>query len=112
MVDTEYERVIRRGRSYLDGIREPLRSINRDLYQAERDLLDADGLPGREWFKSTMYATGVHTGFTGDAMPGVRQMVDAGDGSRAQAQVGKVAAAVDRMADRAERVAQALGGLK
>jgi len=107
-VDRAYERVIQRGSAFVAGARAPLRAINRDLYQSERDLLDPAGLPGREWFKSTMYATGIYTGFAPDPMPGVRQMVEAKRLDAAQEQVRRVAAAVDRMAVRAARVATAL----
>lgn len=107
-VDRAYERVIQRGSAFVAGARAPLRAINRDLYQSERDLLDPAGLPGREWFKSTMYATGIYTGFAPDPMPGVRQMVEAKRLDAAQEQVRRVAAAVDRMALRAARVATAL----
>lgn len=107
-VDRGYARVIQRGSAFLAGARAPLRAINRDLYQSERDLLDPGGLPGREWFKSTMYATGIYTGFAPDPMPGVRQMVEAKRLDAAQEQARKVAAAVDRMALRAARVATAL----
>ncbi len=103
--DGAYTRVIRKGGAYLAGVTDPLRAINKDLYQSERDLLDDEGLPGREWFKSTMYATGIYTGFEGDPMPGVKQMVNARNLTASQGQVRKVAAAIDRMAARAERVA-------
>jgi N-acetylated-alpha-linked acidic dipeptidase len=109
--DTAYARVMRKGAAYLAGVRAPLRAINKDLYQSERDLLDEQGLPGREWFRSTMYATGIYTGFEGDPMPGVKQMVDAKNLASAQGQVQKVAAAIDRMASRAERVAASMSAL-
>lgn len=109
--DAAYARVMRKGGAYLTGARAPLRAINKDLYQSERDLLDPEGLPGREWFKSTMYATGIYTGFSGDPMPGVKQMVDAKNLAAAQGQVQKVAAAIDRMATRAERVAASMSAL-
>lgn len=55
-----------------------------------------------------MYATGIYTGFAPNPMPGVRQMVEAKRLDAAQEQARKVAAAVDRMALRAARVATAL----
>jgi len=55
-----------------------------------------------------MYATGIYTGFAPDPMPGVRQMLQAKRLDSAQDQVRRVAAAVDRMAQRATRVAAAL----
>jgi N-acetylated-alpha-linked acidic dipeptidase len=110
-VERAYTRVLERGSAFAARAREPLRAINRDLYQSERDLMDPDGLPGREWFKSTMYATGIYTGFAPDPMPGVRQMIQAQRVDAAQDQVRRVAAAVDRMAARAARVATALDSL-
>lgn len=107
-VDRAYDRLMQRGSAFIAGARVPLQAINRDLYQSERDLLDPAGLPGREWFKSTMYATGIYTGFAPDPMPGVRQMLEAKRLDAAQEQVRRVAAAVDRMARRAARVATAL----
>jgi N-acetylated-alpha-linked acidic dipeptidase len=82
-----------------------------DLYRSEQDLLSPAGLPGREWFKHTMYATGVYTGFAPDPMPGVRQMIEAGRRADAQAEVAKVAEAIDRMATRAGRLGAQLGQL-
>ncbi|MFN8573291.1 MAG: M28 family peptidase [Gemmatimonadaceae bacterium] len=101
--DSAYGDVIRRGSAYLAGHRDALRALNRELYLSERDLLDPRGLPGREWFKSTMYATGLYTGFEGDPMPGVGQMIDDRNAEAARNEAAKVAAAIDRMAGRAER---------
>jgi N-acetylated-alpha-linked acidic dipeptidase len=109
--ERSYARIIQRGSAFLTSVQEPLRAINRELYQSERDLLDPDGLPGREWFKSTMYATGIYTGFAPDPMPGVRQTIQARHRDAAQDQVRRVAAAVDRMAARASRVADALDSI-
>ncbi|MEW5916425.1 MAG: M28 family peptidase [Gemmatimonadota bacterium] len=110
-VERAYQRVTGRGAAFLDQARAPLAAINKALYQSERDLLDPDGLPGREWFKSTMYATGVYTGFAPDPMPGVRQMLQAKQRAAAQDQLQRLAAAIDRMAVRATRVGAALDSL-
>ena len=88
-----------------------LRSINRDIYRSERDLLNPDGLPGREWFKHVMYATGVYTGFAPEPMPGLQQTIKWNEGSDAQQQAETIAAAIERMADRAERITRALVAL-
>ncbi len=106
-----YARLLQRGSTFIDEVREPLREINCALYQSEHDLIDPDGLPGREWFKSTMYATGIYTGFTPDPMLGVRQMIQANQREAVLDQVRRVAAAVDRMALRASRVVTALNSL-
>jgi len=44
-------------------------------------------------------------------MPGVRQMIEAGRRADAQAEVAKVAEAIDRMATRAARLGTQLGQL-
>ncbi len=106
--DSAYAQVIGRGSAYLAGHRDALRALNKELYQSERDLLDPRGLPGREWFKSTMYATGLYTGFEGDPMPGVGQQIDAKNATGAGEEATKVAAAIDRMAVRAERATRQL----
>ena len=102
---------MRRGSASLSRNADALRAINVDLYRSEQDLLSPAGLPGREWFKHTMYATGVYTGFAPDPMPGVRQMIQAGRRADAQAEAVRVAEAIDRMASRAERLGTQLGQL-
>jgi N-acetylated-alpha-linked acidic dipeptidase len=109
--DRAYEQAMARGSAWLTRNAGELREVNADLYQSERDLLSPTGLPGREWFRHTIYATGIYTGFAPDPMPGVRQMIQARRVSQAQAEVGKVAEAIDRMASRAESLGARLGEL-
>jgi len=109
--DRAYDQAMRRGSASLSRNADALRAINVDLYRSEQDLLSPAGLPGREWFKHTMYATGVYTGFAPDPMPGVRQMIQAGRRADAQAEAVRVAEAIDRMASRAGRLGTQLGQL-
>jgi N-acetylated-alpha-linked acidic dipeptidase len=109
--DRAYDQVMGLGSTWLSRNAAALRPINVELYRSEQDLLTPAGLPGREWFKHTMYATGVYTGFAPDPMPGVRQMIEAGRRADAQAEVAKVAEAIDRMATRAGRLGTQLGQL-
>ena len=109
--DRAYDAAIGKGSAWLSRNADALRPINVDLYQSEQDLLSPTGLPGREWFKHTLYATGVYTGFAPDPMPGVRQMIQAGRRADAQAEIAKVAEAIDRMATRAGRLGTQLGQL-
>ena len=109
--DRAYDAAIGKGSAWLSRHAAALRPVNVDLYRSEQDLLSPAGLPGREWFKHTMYATGVYTGFAPDPMPGVRQMIEAGRRADAQAEVAKVAEAIDRMATRAGRLGAQLGQL-
>jgi len=111
----EYERahdkVMALGSAWFAQNTAALRAINVELFQSEQDLLSPAGLPGREWFRHTMYATGVNTGFAPDPMPGVRQMIEAGRRTEAQGEAAKVAEAIDRMATRAGRVGAQLAEL-
>lgn len=109
--DRAYDGAMARGSAWLSQNAEALRAFNVDLYQSEQDLLDPAGLPGREWFRHTMYATGVYTGFAPDPMPGVRQMIQASRLRDAQVEAGKVARAIDRMATRAARLGPQLAQL-
>jgi hypothetical protein len=47
---------------------EELRALNKLLYQSERLLISADGLPGRPWFKHQLYA-GLYTGYGVKTVP-------------------------------------------
>ncbi|MFN8580362.1 MAG: transferrin receptor-like dimerization domain-containing protein [Gemmatimonadaceae bacterium] len=109
--DSAYSTVIGRGAAYMRAQRHALTLVNGELYRSERDLLDPEGLPKRQWFKSTMYATGLYTGFGGDPLPGVGQEIDDRDARGAASEAAKVARAVDRMAQRAERTTKLLRDL-
>jgi N-acetylated-alpha-linked acidic dipeptidase len=66
--------------------------LNDRLALAERRFLSSAGLPGRKWFKHTLQAPGLHTGYAAQAWPGVAQAISDGDWTTAEEQV-KVAAA-------------------
>jgi N-acetylated-alpha-linked acidic dipeptidase len=75
-----------------------LAALNTALRAAEDDLLNPQGLPNRPWFKHTIYAPGEYTGYAAVVIPGVNEAIDAGDTGRAGAQLGDLAAALDRAA--------------
>jgi N-acetylated-alpha-linked acidic dipeptidase len=56
----------------LEGIKQP-EKLNIALYQAEKQLLSATGLPKRPWYKHTIYAPGFYTGYGVKTIPGVRE---------------------------------------
>lgn len=66
---------------------EPLaasKQINGELMQVERNWCNPEGIPGRPWFKHTLYAaryTYAHL-----ELPGLTEAAEAGDWSRAEAQ--------------------------
>ena len=74
---------------------------SRALMEAERDLLSADGIPDRPWFRHLVYAP--LPSYEAETLPGVREAVLAGDAGRAREQAA-------RLADALERAGRTLGG--
>ena len=64
----------------------------------EHDLLSTEGLPGRPWYKHTIYAPGEFTGYAAVVIPGVNEAIDARDVPRAQAQMAVLTEALNRAA--------------
>ncbi len=71
---------------------------NQILRQAEEDLLSAKGLPGRPWYRHTVYAPGEHTGYAAVVIPGVNEAIDASDSARAAQQLTILTQALKRAA--------------
>jgi N-acetylated-alpha-linked acidic dipeptidase len=70
---------------------ERLAKANETLQRAERTLLLADGLPGREWYRHQIYAPGLYTGYDPKTLPGVREAVEAQHTEEANQQAKRVA---------------------
>jgi N-acetylated-alpha-linked acidic dipeptidase len=70
--------------------------LNTNLRAVEEDLLNPEGLPGRPWFRHTIFAPGEYTGYAAIVIPGVNEAIDAHEGVRAQAQLKDVTAALVR----------------
>jgi N-acetylated-alpha-linked acidic dipeptidase len=86
------------------------RRVNRGLLEAERNWLDPDGLPGRPWFKHTLYAaryTYAHL-----ELPGVTEAVEEGDWGRARGQAAVLERAARRNADLLDTLARVLSGTR
>lgn len=73
-------------------------ALNTALRQVEEDLLTPQGLPGRPWYKHTIYAPGVYTGYAAVVIPGVNGAINAKDAKTAQQQLGVLTAALNRAA--------------
>jgi N-acetylated-alpha-linked acidic dipeptidase len=73
-----------------------LNAMNTKLRQVEDDLLDPQGLPGRPWFHHTIYAPGEYTGYAAVVIPGVNEAIDANNRERAQKELDRLTAALDR----------------
>ncbi len=81
--------------------------VNRGLLEVERNWLDPEGLPGRPWFRHTLYAarfTYAHL-----ELPGVTEAAEEGDWGRAARQVAVLERAVERNAALVEGLAEQLG---
>ncbi|MEO9080112.1 MAG: transferrin receptor-like dimerization domain-containing protein, partial [Rhodanobacter sp.] len=52
------------------------RKLNQQMGRMEQTLTDADGLPGRPWFKHFIYAPGMLTGYGVKTVPGVREALE------------------------------------
>jgi N-acetylated-alpha-linked acidic dipeptidase len=73
-------------------------AFNAVLLKTEHDLLSTEGLPGRPWYKHTIYAPGEFTGYAAVVIPGVNEAIDAKDVPRAQAQMAILVEALNRAA--------------
>jgi len=50
--------------------------LNVILYKAERNLLQANGLPRRPWYRHQIYAPGYYTGYGVKTLPGIREGIE------------------------------------
>jgi N-acetylated-alpha-linked acidic dipeptidase len=80
-------------------------TLDRALCSAEHALLIPEGLPRRPWYRHSIYAPGEFTGYAAVVIPGVNEGIDAADSTRAQAQLGVLAQALNRAAAALESAA-------
>ena len=73
-----------------------LASLNLALRQTETALLSDSGLPDRPWYRHTIYAPGMHTGYAAVVIPGVNEAIDARDSNLAAQQLTVLSQALDR----------------
>jgi N-acetylated-alpha-linked acidic dipeptidase len=72
--------------------------VNAKLLQSERKLTHQDGLPGRPWFKHLIYAPGFYTGYGVKTIPGVREAIEQKKWNEAEAEIVRVARALEGFA--------------
>ncbi|MDZ4708748.1 MAG: transferrin receptor-like dimerization domain-containing protein [Saprospiraceae bacterium] len=70
---------------------EKQKEINKSLFQIERSLLQANGLPRRSWYKHQIYAPGYYTGYGVKTIPGVREGIEQYNFTEAQENIEIVA---------------------
>ena len=72
--------------------------LNKLLYHAEQQLLSADGLPRRSWYRHTIYAPGFYTGYGVKTLPGIREAIEQRNWPEAQQQIKVVAGSINNLA--------------
>ena len=75
-----------------------LTQLNLALRQAETALLSPSGLPGRPWYRHTIYAPGELTGYAAVVIPGVNEAIDARNPTLAAQQLAVLSQVLDRAA--------------
>jgi N-acetylated-alpha-linked acidic dipeptidase len=80
--------------------------LNRTLVLVEQDLLAPQGLPGRPWYKHTIFAPGTYAGYAPTVMPGVSEALDRNDAAILRSESDSLAAALRRAAARLDEVAR------
>ena len=80
--------------------------LNRMLVLVEQDLLAPQGLPGRPWYKHTIFAPGTYAGYAPTVMPGVTEALDRNDAALLRQDADSLAAALQRAAARLDEVAR------
>jgi N-acetylated-alpha-linked acidic dipeptidase len=73
-------------------------ALNHALRAAEEGLLIPEGLPARPWYRHSIYAPGLLTGYTAVVIPGVNEGIEGNDAARAQEQLASLTAALGRAA--------------
>ncbi len=82
------------------------KALDQLLYQAEQQLLSAEGLPRRPWYRHQLYAPGFYTGYGVKTLPGIREAVEERKWAEADEQIKRTAAAIDRLAGQVNRAAE------
>lgn len=72
--------------------------FNNELYKAEQQLLLANGLPRRSWYKHAVYAPGFYTGYGVKTLPGIREAIEERNWKEAQEQIEMVAGVINNLA--------------
>ncbi|QEC75025.1 transferrin receptor-like dimerization domain-containing protein [Mucilaginibacter ginsenosidivorax] len=72
--------------------------LNKLLYQAEQQLLAAEGLPRRGWYRHTIYAPGFYTGYGVKTIPGIREAIEQRNWDEVKQQIVVVAGRINALA--------------
>lgn len=89
-----------------------LAAVNQRLVRAERAFLLADGLKNRSWFKHSLYAPGLYTGYGVKTVPGVREAIEQGSWQDVDAEIARAAATIQREAALVRQAATDLASVR
>jgi N-acetylated-alpha-linked acidic dipeptidase len=89
-----------------------LAAVNMQLIMAERAMTSSDGLPRRPWFAHLLYAPGYYTGYGVKTMPGAREAIEQGEWADVDAQIARIAKALQAEAALVNSAAASLEGAK
>jgi N-acetylated-alpha-linked acidic dipeptidase len=87
------------------GAAADLAALNALLIQTERHLTHPAGLPRRPWFRHLIYAPGFYTGYGSKTLPGVREGIEEKRFAEAEAEIVRVATALQDYATAVDRAA-------
>jgi N-acetylated-alpha-linked acidic dipeptidase len=73
-------------------------TVNAQLIQAERAMLDPTGLPKRPWYENMIYAPGFYTGYGVKTLPAIREAIEQKQWKDVDPEIARTAAAVEREA--------------
>jgi N-acetylated-alpha-linked acidic dipeptidase len=85
-----------------------LAAVNQELILTERQLTSPDGLPRRSWYEHLIYAPGVYTGYDVKTIPGVREAIEQKRWAEADAEIARVAKALEDEAATIDKAAKEL----
>lgn len=92
----------------LDIPAKQLQQVNQLMGTLEQRLLDAQGLPGRPWYKNMLQAPGELTGYAPKTLPGVREALDVHDWARADKYAAVTANVLDNYRAQLDRLTAVL----
>ena len=103
-----YRKAVDTARPKLASNSASVQAVNAKLLQAERQLTDDAGLPKRPWYRHMLYAPGYYTGYAVKTMPGVREAIEQKEYAEAEAEIVRVAKALEREAALLDSISSSL----
>jgi len=85
--------------------RRRMAEINDILQEVEQAMTDESGLPGRPWFRHTIYAPGFYTGYGVKTLPGIREAIEQREWQLVDQEMARIAAALERVTELLRRAA-------